>query len=75
MLDVQSPHCGPSLAPNSIPPPRNLSIDEETLRAELVMRLAEASGSVSVVARDMGKARQQIQRWLRRFKIDPDEYT
>ena len=75
MLDVQPPHNGPSLAPNSIPPPRNLSIDEETLRAELVMRLAEAAGNVSVVAQDMGKARQQIQRWLRRFKIDPDEYT
>ena len=75
MLDVQPARSGPSRPPNSISPPRNLSIDEETLRAELVMRLAEASGSVSVVARDMGKARQQIQRWLRRFKIDPDEYA
>jgi len=47
---------------------------EEELRRELLVRLADAKGNVSEVARAMGKARQQIQRWVRRFGIDPGNY-
>lgn len=48
--------------------------DDEALRRELLVRLADSDGNVSEVARAMGKARQQIQRWLRRFAIDPSSY-
>ncbi|HEY5936384.1 MAG TPA: helix-turn-helix domain-containing protein, partial [Kofleriaceae bacterium] len=47
---------------------------DEELRRELLIRMADAKGNVSEVARGFGKARQQIQRWLRRFGIDPDAY-
>jgi transcriptional regulator with PAS, ATPase and Fis domain len=47
---------------------------DEELRKELLVRLVDAKGNVTVVARAMGKARQQIQRWLRRFEIDPEAY-
>ena len=40
-----------------------------TLPDELVRRLAETDRNVSQIARDMGKARQQIQRWIKRFGI------
>ncbi len=45
---------------------------DEELRRELLVRMAEANGNVSEVARAMGKARQQVQRWVRRFGIDPE---
>ena len=44
---------------------------DEELRRELLVRIADARGNLSEVARAMGKARQQIQRWVRRFEIDP----
>jgi DNA-binding NtrC family response regulator len=47
---------------------------DEALRRELLARFAEAKGNVSDVARAMGKARQQIQRWVRRFGIDPERF-
>jgi len=47
---------------------------DEALRRELLLRLAEARGNMSEVARAMGKARQQIQRWVRRFGIDADAF-
>lgn len=47
---------------------------DEELRRELLSRLSDCHGNVSEVARAMGKARQQVQRWLRRFDIDADSY-
>jgi sigma-54 dependent transcriptional regulator, acetoin dehydrogenase operon transcriptional activator AcoR len=47
---------------------------DEELRRELLVRIVDAKGNVTEVARSMGKARQQIQRWLRRFAIDPEAY-
>jgi transcriptional regulator with PAS, ATPase and Fis domain len=47
---------------------------DEELRRELLVRMAEAKGNVSEVARAMGKARQQVQRWVRRFGIDPEAF-
>ncbi len=46
-----------------------LSPEDRALREELVRRLAETGFNLSAVARDMGKARQQIQRWVRRFGL------
>jgi len=48
--------------------------DGAELRRELEARLKETRGNVSEVARGMGKARHQVQRWLRRFAIDPRAY-
>jgi transcriptional regulator with GAF, ATPase, and Fis domain len=44
---------------------------DDALRQELVARLREARGNVTHVARAMGKARQQIQKWVRRLGLDP----
>ena len=54
--------------------PRALSEEDAALERELRTQLAASGGNVSAVARELGKARQQIQRWLRRLRIDPTEY-
>ncbi len=43
---------------------------DEALRAEVRRRLVEHGGNVSAVARAMGKHRQQVQKWIRRFALD-----
>ncbi|WP_049949692.1 sigma 54-interacting transcriptional regulator [Sorangium cellulosum] len=48
--------------------------DPEALRRNLVELLEKHQGKVTHVARDMGKARMQIHRWMQRFGIDPNEY-
>ncbi|MGZ3417540.1 MAG: sigma 54-interacting transcriptional regulator [Polyangiales bacterium] len=53
---------------------RALDPEDEELHRKLVAELTQARGNVSEVARAMGKARQQIQRWLRRFDLDPDSF-
>ncbi len=57
--------------PETIASPESPNLDEEdsALKDELVRRLAETDRNVSQIARDMGKARQQIQRWIKRFGI------
>ncbi len=45
--------------------------DPEALRLTLVALLEQHRGKVSYVARDLGKARMQIHRWMRRFGLDP----
>ena len=47
---------------------------DEELRRELLVRMADAKGNVTEVARALGKARQQVQRWVRKFGIDPEAY-
>lgn len=44
---------------------------QQELAAKLIQRLRHHRGNVSAVARDLGKARVQIRRWCRRFKLDP----
>jgi transcriptional regulator with PAS, ATPase and Fis domain len=60
--------------PSSVMRVDDTSSRDEDLRRELLVRLAESRGNVSEVARAMGKARQQIQRWVRRLGIDPDAF-
>jgi len=43
-------------------------------RAELLALLEEHGGNVSAVAAATGKKRQQIQKWLRKYGIDPDRF-
>ncbi|MFO0548453.1 MAG: sigma 54-interacting transcriptional regulator [Polyangiaceae bacterium] len=60
----------PAASPSSEPPSiSSLSPADQALRAELVTRLTNNNGNLSAVAREMGKARQQIQRWVRRFHL------
>jgi transcriptional regulator with PAS, ATPase and Fis domain len=46
----------------------------QKLRERLLDALARHSGNVSAVARDMGKARMQIHRWMDQFSIDPETF-
>ena len=41
---------------------------------KLIALLREHGGNISAVARAMGKARMQIQRWLKRYRLDPETY-
>ena len=56
----------PSLA---APPATN-----DPLREQLVALMREHRGNVAAVARAMGKARMQIQRWIKRYRLVPGEY-
>jgi len=54
--------------------PRPLTEAEQQHREELVALLREHGGNVSAVARATGKARMQIQRWLKRYGLDPESF-
>ena len=43
-------------------------------RDELVALLEKHNGNVSKVAADLGRVRQQVQRWLKRYGLDPERY-
>jgi transcriptional regulator of acetoin/glycerol metabolism len=51
------------------PPPPPFSPADCALRDDLEKRLAAHSGNIAAVARDLGKARQQVYRWIRRFGL------
>jgi sigma-54 dependent transcriptional regulator, acetoin dehydrogenase operon transcriptional activator AcoR len=57
-----------------IAPTPELDDTDRELRDQIVAHLRQHAGNVSAVARDMGKDRKQIQRWLKRLAIDPDTY-
>src|SRR6266481_646267 len=61
----------PPKQPSSPEPVRE---QDQHLREELMKQLRENGGNVTAVARSMGKARTQVQRWLRRFDIDPGSF-
>lgn len=50
------------------------SDEDRAIYDALVLALGASGGNVSETARRMGKARQQIQKWLRRFGIDPGKF-
>jgi len=43
-------------------------------RDELVALLEKHHGNVSKVAVELGRVRQQVQRWLKRYGLDPERY-
>lgn len=51
----------------------SLSEEDRKLRATLVATLRTHDGNVTAAARDMGKARQQLQRWVKRLGIEREE--
>jgi transcriptional regulator of acetoin/glycerol metabolism len=44
------------------------------IHERLIAELARHRGNVSQVARSMGKARMQVQRWMQRFGVDAADY-
>lgn len=65
-------HSQESSPPRS--PSRSMSEDDLRQREQLVEWLSQHEGNVSRVARSTGKARVQIQRWMRRFGLDASAY-
>ena len=51
-----------------------LSPRDEKLRGELLALLQRHAGNVTTVAREMGKARMQVQRWMKRFSVDATRF-
>jgi Sigma-54 interaction domain/FHA domain len=47
---------------------------DEAVRDSLNAAMREQRGNISAVARVMGKDRKQIQRWVKRFDIDPGKF-
>jgi transcriptional regulator of acetoin/glycerol metabolism len=48
--------------------------EDEARKADLVSLLREHGGNVTAVATALGKARMQVQRWLKRYEIDPSTF-
>jgi transcriptional regulator with PAS, ATPase and Fis domain len=46
----------------------------DTRRDELVALLEKHHGNVSEIARELGRVRQQVQKWLKRYGLDPARY-
>ncbi len=61
-------------APVESSPGQRLSAADEQRRAELEALLVTHAGNISAVARESGKARTQIQRWMKRFGLDSERY-
>jgi DNA-binding NtrC family response regulator len=55
-------------------PPSRPQVADGKQKDRLVGLLRDHAGNVTAVAKTIGKARSQIQRWLRRYRIDPREY-
>jgi transcriptional regulator with PAS, ATPase and Fis domain len=54
--------------------PEEEATGEGATRGQLEALLAAHKGNVSQVARELGKARMQIQRWLKKYGLDPSTY-
>jgi DNA-binding NtrC family response regulator len=68
-LDVASPQ-----PPVEAPLARPLSSADLARRAELLAFLRTHRGNVSAVARELRVARMQVQRWCKRFHLDPASF-
>jgi DNA-binding NtrC family response regulator len=68
-LESPSPAVGGEEPPASRQP-QSMNPEDSARRDELMLLLREHRGNVTAVARSMGKARVQIQRWLRRYGLD-----
>jgi len=75
-IDLASVQRARAEAPRAETPskPLRLTAEEQALCAELVAKMEEHKGNVTHVGAAMGKARTQIQRWMRRFGIDPQQF-
>jgi transcriptional regulator with AAA-type ATPase domain len=71
---ASDPAIAPTIDAAHLPRPPAEDPDDAALRARLDALLAEHRGNISQVARELGKARMQVQRWLKRFALDPARY-
>ena len=53
---------------------RPLTVEEQRHRDELQELLAKHAGNISAVARALGKARMQVHRWIKRYRLQLDDY-
>ncbi len=60
--------------PDADPVPEPLSETDRQRREQLIQLLREHAGNITGVARAMGKARFQVQRWIKRYRIDAKEF-
>ena len=61
-------HLPPALT--ALPAPsKELDEDDEQMRQQLVAAMARHAGNISAVARELGKDRTQIRRWVKRFGL------
>lgn len=51
-----------------------LSDEQAERRHQIIELLRVHQGNISAVARAMGKVRSQVQRWIKRYGIDPESY-
>jgi transcriptional regulator of acetoin/glycerol metabolism len=69
---------GKITGPDPVTPPSSKAepvvLDEDELRGRLVALLSQHGGNISAVGRDLGKARVQVHRWLRRFGLRVEDY-
>ncbi|HEX2573190.1 MAG TPA: sigma 54-interacting transcriptional regulator [Polyangia bacterium] len=73
---ILSAHLPPQIreaSPRHRPPPRRQG-SQQDLRQTLITLLEQYEGNVTQVARRLGKARNQIHRWLDRYQIEPNAY-
>ena len=75
---VREPDAAAPSPPAPTPPPRTvparpLTAEQLARRAELLDRLTAHRGNISAVARELGKDRVQIRRWIRQYGIPLDE--
>jgi transcriptional regulator with GAF, ATPase, and Fis domain len=79
-VDHPPPGAGPDAEPvpgsAASEPARELVLSEEDrrIRDQLARALEEHGGNLSAVARAMAKDRKQIQRWVKRFALEPDRF-
>jgi DNA-binding NtrC family response regulator len=59
----------------SSPARADLSVAERDQREELIALFRQHRGNISAVARHLGKARTQVQRWVKRYQLDPSDYS
>jgi transcriptional regulator with GAF, ATPase, and Fis domain len=75
-IDVEHLPASVRSPPEQKNPPRAevaevLSDEDRRRRDELIATLRAHDGNITAAAKAMGKPRTQVQRWLRRWKIDP----
>lgn len=71
---VQVEHLPEALQRSLEAPGAQREAEDEARREELVGLLKEHGGNVTAVAKAMGKARMQVQRWMKRYALDPASF-
>jgi DNA-binding NtrC family response regulator len=74
---IDLPHLPPAVREAKATPqdaPAELQPADQERRDELLGLLREHHGNVTAVAKVMGKARVQVQRWMRRYNIRPSVF-